>query len=314
MPVSEALATVSDELVVLKDAFGRIYMTEPEIDQIGDLLPGQGYKIYVSEDCTLLYPPNEGGFKGGSPIAANGRSQSLALRSVKPAGAGILVGSSPPTSFSFGGYAVGNTATLVLQVADELEGYLVGVRTDENELVGEAVVRNGIAVLSILGDDTPNPSAAQGASPGDELDVFILGTDGREIDNYGIQNLLDLLGGSEAPMPLTYQEDALWLALLDAAGEEEVAELPGTFELAATSYPNPFTRTTTIAYSLDDTADVEIQVIDVLGRLVATLVAKTQEAGSYQTEFDGSRMASGTYFYRLRANHQVHTGRMTLAR
>ena len=270
--------------------------------------------MYVSEDCTLLYRPNEGGFKGGSPSAANGRSQSLALRSVKPAGAGILVGSSPPTSFSFGGYAVGNTATLVLQVADELEGYLVGVRTDENELVGEAVVRNGIAVLSILGDDTPNPSAAQGASPGDELDVFILGTDGREIDNYGIQNLLDLLGGSEASMPLTYQKDALWLALLDAAGEEEVAELPGTFELAATSYPNPFTRTTTIAYSLNDTADVEIQVIDVLGRLVATLVAKTQEAGSYQTEFDGSRMASGTYFYRLRANHQVHTGRMTLAR
>ena len=72
--------------------------------------------------------------------------------------------------------------------------------------------------------------------------------------------------------------------------------------------------TTTIAYSLNDTADVEIQVVDVLGRLVATLVAEMQEAGSYQTEFDGSRLARGTYFYRLRANHQGHTGRITLAR
>ncbi|MCH7921072.1 MAG: T9SS type A sorting domain-containing protein [Planctomycetes bacterium] len=72
--------------------------------------------------------------------------------------------------------------------------------------------------------------------------------------------------------------------------------------------------TTTIAYSLNDTADLEIQVVDVLGRLVATLVAEMQEAGSYQTEFDGSRLARGTYFYRLRANHQGHTGRITLAR
>ena len=125
--------------------------------------------------------------------------------------------------------------------------------------------------------------------------------------------LLDLLGGSEASTTLTYHEDALWLASL-AAGEEEVGESPGTFELAATNYPNPFTRATTIAYSLNDTADVEIQVVDVLGRLVATLVAEMQEAGSYQTEFDGSRLASGTYFYRLRANFQVYTGRMTLAR
>ncbi|MCH7640300.1 MAG: T9SS type A sorting domain-containing protein, partial [Bacteroidetes bacterium] len=313
MPISEALATVSDQIVVVKDVFGRIYLPDLEIDQIGDMLPGQGYKVYVSEDCTLLYPPNGSGFNGGPLVAANGRSQSPALRKMKPAGTGILVGSAPPTSFLFGGYAVGNTATLVLQAPDELEGYLVGVRTDENEIVGEAVVWDGMAVLSILGDDTPNPSGSQGASPGDELDVFILGTDGREIDNYRIENLLDLLRGSEASTPLTYHEDDLWLASLEA-GEEEVGETPGTFELAATNYPNPFTRTTTIAYSLNDTADVEIQVIDVLGRLVATLVAEMQEAGTYQTVFDGSRLASGTYFYRLRANYQVHTGRMTLAR
>ncbi len=50
-----------------------------------------------------------------------------------------------------------------------------------------------------------------------------------------------------------------------------------------------------------DTGFVSLKVYDALGREVATLVNEVKNAGSYEATFDGSRLASGVYFYRLTA-------------
>jgi hypothetical protein len=82
--------------------------------------------------------------------------------------------------------------------------------------------------------------------------------------------------------------------------------------LTARNYPNPFNPITTIEYSVPTSGQVKLAVYDLEGREVAVLVSGTQNAGSYSVAWDGSKTASGIYFYRLTAGEQVFTSRMLL--
>jgi hypothetical protein len=75
-------------------------------------------------------------------------------------------------------------------------------------------------------------------------------------------------------------------------------DVPKTYALYQ-NYPNPFNPTTAIGYQLSAVSHVTLKVYDVLGREVATLVDGQQNAGVYKVSFDGSRFASGVYFYRI---------------
>jgi flagellar hook assembly protein FlgD len=68
------------------------------------------------------------------------------------------------------------------------------------------------------------------------------------------------------------------------------------------NYPNPFNPKTTIKYEIPKSGFVTLQVYDVLGRLVKTLINEKQNAGTYEVEFDGTNLASGVYFYKLTAD------------
>ncbi len=88
--------------------------------------------------------------------------------------------------------------------------------------------------------------------------------------------------------------------------------LPTNLELFQ-NYPNPFNPVTTITYNLPDLSRVRLEVFDMLGRNVATLVeSEQQQAGRYQVSFDASRLASGMYMYRLQAGNAVFTKKLTL--
>jgi len=86
---------------------------------------------------------------------------------------------------------------------------------------------------------------------------------------------------------------------------------PDEFRLAQ-NYPNPFNPTTNIHYSLAEAADVTLTVYDILGRRVATLVSESQMSGQYTVNFDATRLASGTYIYRLEAGSFTSVKKMML--
>lgn len=88
------------------------------------------------------------------------------------------------------------------------------------------------------------------------------------------------------------------LTLLTAI--DNIQQRPLSFELEQ-NYPNPFNPATTITYSLPSAGQVKLEVFDMMGRKVMTLVNQQQGAGLYSVSLNASALSSGIYFYRLQA-------------
>lgn len=93
--------------------------------------------------------------------------------------------------------------------------------------------------------------------------------------------------------------------------EADNSEIPKSFKLEQ-NYPNPFNPVTNIEYSIPEASFVQLNVYDVLGNEVASLVNEEQSAGTYRTDFLGSSLASGLYIARLKAGVFSTTIKMSL--
>lgn len=80
------------------------------------------------------------------------------------------------------------------------------------------------------------------------------------------------------------------------------------------NYPNPFNPTTKITYQLRNTNFVRIKVYDELGKEISTLLNTNQNPGSYSIDFNGEKLPSGIYFYKLEAGDFTSTRKMILLR
>ena len=98
-----------------------------------------------------------------------------------------------------------------------------------------------------------------------------------------------------------------------ANNQNKVTTLPMEFKLEQ-NYPNPFNPTTTINYSVPENGIVSLEVFNIIGQKVATLVNENQPAGNYSAKFDASRLSSGMYLYRIITNNFVKTMKMSLVK
>ena len=101
----------------------------------------------------------------------------------------------------------------------------------------------------------------------------------------------------------------------EAADKEAAVELPEGYELGQ-NYPNPFNPTTRIDYSVPTAQLVKIDVVNINGQVVRTLVDEVVSAGTHTVEWDattdsGHKVATGVYIYRLMAGEVTQTRKMT---
>ncbi len=87
--------------------------------------------------------------------------------------------------------------------------------------------------------------------------------------------------------------------------------IPSYFKLYQ-NYPNPFNPSTTIEFDISQTSFIRLIVYDLNGRELQTLVNEELNAGSYRVSFDGNKLSSGLYFYRLFSDGYIHTKKMVL--
>jgi hypothetical protein len=244
-----------------------------------------------------------------------------------------------PTGQGYGPMAPGASAGIVLLDM-----------TEERPNVGERLLRVGIAVEGVepfravvLAFRNAREALAFSSwtantdFPGETLCTEVRRDGNREL-------FLGVLGRKDAPLPHAVLGEAVFKVLtdddLDLTPDDflvVVADVltmddnnlkmsstsdrtfrPAVFDDAlAQNYPNPFNPSTTVAFSLAQTVDVSLAIYDVTGRLVRTLVNESRPAGNHKVTWNGlddlgSRVASGVYFYRMRAGSFVATNKMLL--
>jgi hypothetical protein len=277
--VDQAVASISEHLVLLKNDAGQVYIPEFGINTIGPLQPGAGYVVYVRQAANLVYPANTGASKA---LAAN-------------------VAASAPDMPS-----VGFSAHIVVQAAHLSDGSVI-TAWDGARKVGAGTVRNGTALVMVAGDDPYTPDALEGAQAGHA--IALKTGESATASGLAFSSISDALAETEVP-GIAYQDDALWVVSADSEGE------PGlSLELALEqNYPNPFNPSTSIQYTLGTDGHVVLEVYNLLGQHVRTLVSEEQQAGRYEVVFDAGTLTSGVYLYRLQAGDRALVRQMLLVR
>jgi len=89
-------------------------------------------------------------------------------------------------------------------------------------------------------------------------------------------------------------------------GIDDEIDMPNVFSLKQ-NYPNPFNASTTISYSLPEGSNVNIDIFDIMGRKIETLVTGHQSAGEHSIVWNASNVSSGVYLYRITAGDYSET-------
>jgi hypothetical protein len=120
------------------------------------------------------------------------------------------------------------------------------------------------------------------------------------------------VGGHEALLE-NWQKMYEWVQNFsnDGGGSivEDISQIPVRTKLLS-NYPNPFNPETVIRYQLSASIHVKLAIFDLLGREIATIVNKEQNAGTYEVKFNGNNLKSGIYMYQLMAGSFVQTQKM----
>jgi hypothetical protein len=144
----------------------------------------------------------------------------------------------------------------------------------------------------------------------DRLRIGLLDLDGAETIAAGRKEIIRLDGEWQIVTALAASNgrEAFGLRIDNAL---KSVTTPTTYELHQ-NYPNPFNPQTSISFSLPTSCQVKLEVFNIMGQSVATLVDGFLEAGLHAVTFDGRNAASGVYFYRLSTTESKETRKMVL--
>lgn len=149
---------------------------------------------------------------------------------------------------------------------------------------------------------TVSPTSGS-VAPGDSLPVLV------KVNTANLSGGLhqaNLIISSNDPANPVVRKPAVELTVTGPVGIAEGDNLPTEFALKP-NYPNPFNPSTTIAYQLPRASRVQVEIYDLLGQRVRTLVSGARAPGRYQVRWDGTNqlgrpVGSGIYIYRLIAS------------
>jgi hypothetical protein len=150
----------------------------------------------------------------------------------------------------------------------------------------------------------------------DSLGVFLFSDNGDSLGsrNDGLSNLnIHTVTMDNNGYVYTSTDNGVWRRPLSeiTSVEEHSTALPSSYILEQ-NFPNPFNPSTIISYQLPIGGNVTINIYDVLGNDIATLVDEFKPAGKYETEFNAASLPSGVYFYSLKAGDYIDTKKMLL--
>ncbi|MBT3207502.1 MAG: PKD domain-containing protein [Bacteroidetes bacterium] len=277
-PIEIMIQPIVSDIDLVKDNFGQIYWPIWYVNQIGDMLPGQGYQMRMFNANILTYPANTTSFSKSN----------------------IQI----PLLYHFKNIQnTGSNMSLMIpnQVWDKEPeiGSEIGIFSQNGKLVGAGVYIGENLAISIWGNDELS----------DEIDgliqneKFIIRIWNNESQNSMEEDILEIetwLEGDEF-----YKTNKISIVK-----KLSTIQLP-TFELFQNT-PNPFSETTEISFYIPEEAFIEIELFNLLGEKILTVDANSYAAGNQSIVFDKKNLSSGVYFYRLKSENFSDTKIMIL--
>lgn len=193
--------------------------------------------------------------------------------------------------FELSSQQLGDEQLLRIKSDQQLRGLLLKVRTEGS-------------VLSHLSDDIDLITERSGG----ELTILAIDLQGKAIIAAGLTDAFSFDAPAEV---ISAEASTIDFTTVYAALGSSTATLPTEFSLSQ-NYPNPFNPTTEISYSLPTAAHVTLEVYNLTGQRVVTLIDADQSAGTHTVRWDASQYASGVYMYRLTAGEFTETKKMLL--
>jgi len=176
-----------------------------------------------------------------------------------------------------------------------------------------------IAVAN-TGDDTLDVTSITSVDPDFGLDKAGMMLGPEEYDYVRVTYVTGSVEGTDSTDIILSSDDGdegtiaipVVIQVADVSGIDETGDTPAALRLHR-NRPNPFSRRTTVAFTLDRVADVDLSVYDIEGRLVTRLLdGRTLAAGDHRLEFVAGTLPSGVYYCRLRTGARLLTRPMVI--
>lgn len=272
MSIETALNGIVSNIDIVKNNLGHVYWPEFNINQIGNMVVGKGYRVHMKNPATLTYPTN---LKNHASTLSN-------YVNVKPQ--------------HFTNYPItGSSATLLaskIKINGDIasDGSEIGAFDKHHKLVGSGVINQGRAVVTIWGDDGID-SNLKGLGEGEPLTLKVWD----KLFSYPLE-----LPGEE---PMIYNTDAI------IRYDVLEAKIPGKFRLF-NIIPNPFKTKFMISFELPQRQfphRVTIKLLDLKGRLMALIADATFTSGKHNVNFipQNNLLTQGVYLVKIVSENQA---------
>jgi hypothetical protein len=280
LTADQAFASIGGNLAIAKNDAGGFYIPGT-INSMGVLTPNKGYRLYLNNPDTLIYPAGTTLQKAVTPTAIVAASRHF-----------------HPVAYTGDSYSVliNQIDGCSLQPGDE-----IGLFTENGICVGGAAWTGaGVIALSAWEDD-PTTLVMDGYKPGDKM-VF-------KIWQNKNQTELDVIAHFS-------QGDGAYASGEYAAIDLAIQTLPQGYALEQ-NYPNPFNPETSISFTLAENGPTQLLIYTLAGQEIRRLADENLPAGRHHRVWDGKdsqgiTLPSGVYLYAVKSGSYSETRKMTL--
>jgi len=262
MDCETALARITDNgnLKVMKNNAGAVYIPQYNINNIGNMIPGQGYMMYVTNSDNLIYPAN--------PLSKNSSNFQ----------------NSKPQCLIIGFDNTGNNASALVRIEGSSNFDELGIYNQRSQLIGSGVIQNEIATITIWGNDIENDMQDAG-DEGELLEMRYFNIIKQRFEDITIQNVKNLVVGNNEEF--TYRKDIVYEIFGKMNVNSSISEMK--------VQPNPFYDATKIEFFNINECKGKIELFNTNGAKIRTIYEGIMKAGNQSFDLNANQLPSGEY-------------------
>ena len=278
MDAEFAMDPVVDNMIIMKDENGLVFWPQFGLNNIGNMLPGEGYQLKMDNAQVFSYESNDmARFGYANPV------RTVYFDRADNTGSNMIIGL-PLYAWS-----------QIPNIGDEVAAY-----DEAGNLVGSAVFEGTHIAMTVWGDDSTTDSK-EGVVEGETITFKLWHSD------MDVEESFEVRWDEGSDM---YVTDGISVAgNITLTGSDAM----NAYELYQ-NVPNPFTGKTSIKFFVPTDVEVNISIYNMLGEFVAEVTNDIYQVGEHSVVFEGNELGQGTYFVKMTTENFTTTKSMNVVK